>query len=492
MSSLTPLLNYINGEWCASQATEFLDVVNPATAAVLTQVPLSLKEDVDAAAIAAADAFISWRRTPPTQRVQYLFKLKFLLEEHLDDLACTITLECGKTLAESKGELQRAIENVEVACGIPMLMQGYNLEDVARGIDEMMIRQPVGVTAVIAPFNFPGMIPFWFLPYAIACGNTCIVKPSEKVPVTMQRIFKLLELTGLPLGVVNLVNGAKVVVDAILEHSTIRAISFVGSSPVAQYVYSKGAAHGKRMQCQGGAKNPIIVLPDADMEMTTRIAADSAFGCAGQRCLAASVAVTVGEARHSFTNAIAQAAQTRVVGYGLEEGVQMGPVITPQSQARIEQLIQQGVDEGATPLVDGRRVKISGYPEGNFIRPTILQNVNPKSELSRTEIFGPVLGLMHLETIEDAIALVNSSQWGNMACLFTNSGAAARQFRYEAEAGNIGINIGVAAPMAFFPFSGWKESFYGDLHGQGKQAVEFFTQTKVVVERWPKTWSRQF
>lgn len=492
MSSLNPLLNYINGEWCASQATEFLDVVNPATAVVLTQVPLSLREDVNAAAIAAADAFISWRRTPPTERVQYLFKLKFLLEEHLDDLACTITLECGKTRAESKGELQRAIENVEVACGIPMLMQGYNLEDVARGIDEMMIRQPVGVTAVIAPFNFPGMIPFWFLPYAIACGNTCIVKPSEKVPVTMQRVFKLLELTGLPKGVVNLVNGAKEVVDAILEHSTIRAISFVGSSPVAQYVYSKGAAHGKRMQCQGGAKNPIIVLPDADMEMTTRIAADSAFGCAGQRCLAASVAVTVGEARHSFTNAIAHAAQTRVVGYGLEEGVQMGPVITPQSQARIEQLIQQGVDEGATPLVDGRRVKISGYPQGNFIRPTILQNVSPISELSRTEIFGPVLGLMHLETIEDAIALVNSSQWGNMACLFTNSGAAARQFRYEAEAGNIGINIGVAAPMAFFPFSGWKESFYGDLHGQGKHAVEFFTQTKVVVERWPKTWSRQF
>jgi malonate-semialdehyde dehydrogenase (acetylating)/methylmalonate-semialdehyde dehydrogenase len=458
----------------------------------LTQVPLSLKGDVDAAAIAAADAFTSWRRTPPTERVQYLFKLKFLLEEHLDDLARTITLECGKTLAESKGELQRAIENVEVACGIPMLMQGYNLEDVARGIDEMMIRQPVGVIAVIAPFNFPGMIPFWFLPYAIACGNTCIVKPSEKVPLTLQKVFELLEKTGLPKGAVNLVNGAKEVVDAILEHPTIRAISFVGSSPVAQYVYSKGAAHGKRMQCQGGAKNPIIVLPDADMEMTTRIAADSAFGCAGQRCLAASVAVTVGEARHSFTNAIADAAQTRIVGYGLEEGVQMGPVITPQSQARIEQLIQQGADEGATVLVDGRRAKISGYEQGNFIRPTILQNVNPKSELSRTEIFGPVLGLMHLETIEDAIALVNSGQWGNMACLFTNSGAAARKFRYEAEAGNIGINIGVAAPMAFFPFSGWKESFFGDLHGQGKHAVEFFTQTKVVVERWPKNWSRQF
>jgi malonate-semialdehyde dehydrogenase (acetylating)/methylmalonate-semialdehyde dehydrogenase len=486
------LPNYINGKWCPSSATESLHVVNPATVDVLAQVPLSPQDDVDMAATAAAVAFSDWRRIPPPTRVQYLFKLKGLLDENLDELARTITLECGKTLKESKAELRRAIENVEVACGIPMLMQGYNLEDVARGIDEIMIRQPVGVIAIIAPFNFPGMIPFWFLPYAIACGNTCIVKPSEKVPLTMQKVFELLEATGLPKGVVNLVNGAKTVVDAILEHPQIRAISFVGSSPVAQYVYSKGAAHGKRVQCQGGAKNPLIVLPDADMEMTTRIAADSAFGCAGQRCLAASVAVTVGEARHSFTDAIASAAQTRVVGYGLDEGVEMGPVISRDSQTRIEGLIQQGADEGAKVLVDGRKVKISGYEQGNFIRPTILENVNPDSSLSQTEIFGPVLSLMHLDTIEDAIALVNGGQWGNMACLFTTSGAAARQFRYEAEAGNIGINIGVAAPMAFFPFSGWKNSFYGDLHGQGRQAVEFFTQTKVVVERWFKDWSRQF
>jgi malonate-semialdehyde dehydrogenase (acetylating) / methylmalonate-semialdehyde dehydrogenase len=492
VSFKNPLPNYINGEWSISQANEFLDVVNPATATVLTQVPLSPKSDVDAAAQAAANAFVNWRRVPPTDRVQYLFKLKFLLEDHIEELSRTITLECGKTFVESKAEWQRAIENVEVACGIPMLMQGYNLEDVARGIDEIMIRQPVGVTAIIAPFNFPGMIPFWFMPYAIACGNTCIIKPSERVPLTLHKVFELLEKTGLPKGVVNLVNGAKSVVDAILEHPTIRSISFVGSSPVAQYVYSKGAAHGKRVQCQGGAKNPIIVLPDADMEMTTRIAADSAFGCAGQRCLAASVAVTVGEARDMFTDAIADAAKTRVVGFGLDEGVQMGPVITPQSKTRIEGLIQQGADEGAKVLVDGRNPTVSGYEHGNFIRPTILQDVNPNSELARTEIFGPVLGLMHLETIEDAIAFVNSGQWGNMACLFTTSGAAARQFRYEAEAGNIGINIGVAAPMAFFPFSGWKESFYGDLHGQGKHAVEFFTQTKVVVERWPKNWSRQF
>lgn len=486
------LPNYINGQWCTSSATEYLNVINPATAEILIKVPLSPASEVNQAAQAAAEAFVSWRRTPPTERVQYLFKLKNLLEENLEDLARTITLECGKTLAESQGEMQRAIENVEVACGIPMMMQGTNLEDIARGIDEIMIRQPLGVAAVIAPFNFPGMIPFWFMPYALACGNTYIVKPSEKVPLTMQKIFQLLEKTGLPKGVVNLVNGAKEAVDAILDHPKIRAISFVGSTPVAKYIYSRAAANGKRVQCQGGAKNPLIVLPDADLEMTTRIAADSAFGCAGQRCLAASIAVTVGQMRDTFTEAIAETAKKRVVGNGLDQGVEMGPVITAQSKTRIEDLIQKGADEGARVLVDGREPNIVGYENGNFIRPTILQNVDPAGEIASTEIFGPVLSLIHLESIEEAIALINSGQYGNMACLFTTSGAAARKFRYEAEAGNIGINIGVAAPMAFFPFSGWKESFFGDLHGQSNHAVEFFTQTKVVVERWPKDWSRQF
>ncbi|KAF3885255.1 MULTISPECIES: CoA-acylating methylmalonate-semialdehyde dehydrogenase [Nostocales] len=492
MEKAIALPNYINNQWCTSNATEYLDVINPATAEVLARVPLSLASEVEQAVQAASEAFGNWRRTPPTERVQYLFKLKNLLEEHFEDLARTITLECGKTLAESKGEMRRAIENVEVACGIPMMMQGTNLEDIARGIDEMMIRQPLGVCAVIAPFNFPGMIPFWFLPYAIACGNTYIVKPSEKVPLTMQKVFQLLEKTGLPQGVVNLVNGAKEVVDAILDHPKIRAISFVGSTPVAKYIYSRGATNGKRVQCQGGAKNPLIVLPDADLEMTTRIAADSAFGCAGQRCLAASIAVTVGEARRSFTEAIAETAQKRAVGSGLDPGIEMGPVITAQSKARIEGLIQQGADEGATVLVDGRSPNIPSYERGYFVRPTILQNVDPSGDIARTEIFGPVLSLIHVETIEQAIALVNGGQYGNMACLFTSSGAAARKFRYEAEAGNIGINIGVAAPMAFFPFSGWKESFFGDLHGQSNHAVEFFTQTKVVVERWPSNWSRQF
>ncbi|MBP0020245.1 MAG: CoA-acylating methylmalonate-semialdehyde dehydrogenase [Cyanobacteria bacterium SBLK] len=486
------LPNYINGEWQPSNGTETLEIINPATLEILDRVPLSRREDVATAVQAAATAFKDWRKTPPLNRIQYLFKLKTLIEENLEELCRTITRECGKTLAESKGEWQRAIENIEVACGIPTLMQGYNLEDIARGIDEMMIRQPVGITAIIAPFNFPGMIPFWFLPYAIACGNTVIVKPSEKVPLTMQYIFELLHKTGLPKGVVNLINGAREAVDAILEHPQIRAVSFVGSSPIAKYVYGKAASHGKRVQCQGGAKNPIIILPDADRVLTTKIAADSAFGCAGQRCLAASLAVTVGEAKNWFVETIAETAETRIVGNGLEEGVQMGPVITAQSQERIAGLVEEAIAAGAKPLVDGRKAKISSYENGYFIRPTLLSEVDPVGTLAKTEVFGPVLGVIEMETIDEAIALVNRGQWGNMACLFTSSGAAARKFRYEAEAGNIGINIGVAAPMAFFPFSGWKESFFGDLHGQGKQAIEFFTQTKVVVERWFDDWTRQF
>jgi malonate-semialdehyde dehydrogenase (acetylating)/methylmalonate-semialdehyde dehydrogenase len=492
MSSTSKLLNFIDGQWRKSSAAEYLDVVNPATNDVLGKVPLSPAAEVNEAALAASEAYDQWRRTPAPDRIQHLFKLKNLLEENFEEIARTITLECGKTIGESRGEMRRAIENVEVACGIPMMMQGDMSEDIASGIDELMIRQPVGVCAVIAPFNFPGMIAFWFMPYALACGNTYIVKPSEKVPLTMHKIFKMLEQAGFPKGVVNLVNGSKEAVDAILDHPDIRAISFVGSTQVAKYIYSRGSANGKRVQAQGGAKNPIIVLPDADMEMTKQIAADSAFGCAGQRCLAASIAVTVGDARQPFTEVIAEAAATRVVGYGLDEGVQTGPVINQQSMHRIENLVQQGIDEGAKVVVDGRFPTIPGYEKGSFIRPTVLEDVDPLGTTAQIEIFGPVLGLIHVKSIDEAINFLNSGQYGNMACLFTSSGAAARKFRYEANVGNLGINVGVAAPMAFFPFSGWKDSFFGTLHGQGKHAVEFFTQTKVVVERWPKEWSRQF
>jgi malonate-semialdehyde dehydrogenase (acetylating)/methylmalonate-semialdehyde dehydrogenase len=490
--AMEKVLNYVNGEWRPSAAGEFVDVINPATQTLMGKTPLSPKSEVDAAAQAAAAALPGWRRTPAQERVQYLFKLKFLLEDHLDEIARTITMECGKTYEEAKAEMRRAIENVEVACGIPMMAKGEIAEDIAPGIDEIMLRQPVGVCATIAPFNFPGMIPFWYLPYALACGNTYVVKPSEKVPFTMQLIFKLIEQIGLPKGVINLVNGAKEAVDGILDHPAIRGITFVGSTATARYIYRRSAENGKRVQAQGGAKNPVFILPDADMETATKIVADSAFGCAGQRCLACSLAVTVGEARNTFIEMICEAAASRVVGYGLDAGVQMGPVINAQSKARIEQLIGAGVDSGAAVPVDGRGAIIKGYERGSFVRPTILLDIPPDSEAARAEIFGPVLGMMHVNDIDEAIALVNRGLYGNQASLFTSSGAAARKFRYEAEAGNIGINIGVAAPMAFFPFSGWKESFFGDLHGQGMDAVEFFTQKKVVVERWPKEWTRKF
>src|SRR5215471_3896854 len=488
----TKIPHYINGQWVESNAHEWSDVLNPATGEVLGRVPISDAAEVTLAIAAAAAAFPAWRRTPPEDRIQPLFKLKNLLEEHVDDISRLITQENGKTFTEAKAEMRRAIENVEVACGIPTMMQGYNLEDVARGIDEMMIRQPLGVTAAIVPFNFPGMIPFWFLPYAIATGNTFILKPSERVPLTMRYVFELLEKTGLPRGVVNLVNGAKPAVDALIDHPKVRAISFVGSTPVARYFYSRSPAQGKRCQCQGGAKNHFIVLPGADMPMATQLSSDSAFGCAGQRCLAVSVAVTVGEAQKTFRDSIALAAAKLKVGNGLEDGVQMGPVITPQSRERVESLIGLGERQGAKVLLDGRNPAISRYESGNFVKPTVLDGVPASSELTHTEIFGPVLGLVHADSIDEAIAFLAGSPFGNQASLFTSSGAAARQFRYEAPAGNIGINIGVAAPMAYFPFSGWKDSFFGVLHGQGRDAIEFYTDKKVVIERWAKEHSRKF
>ncbi|MCX6046995.1 MAG: CoA-acylating methylmalonate-semialdehyde dehydrogenase [Chloroflexi bacterium] len=483
MSQNGNLLNYVNGAWQKSSAGNYGKVLNPATAEVLSNVPLSPGSEVDVAVQAANKAFGEWRRMPVGDRIQFLFKFKNLLETNLDAIARTITNEAGKTYNESVGEMRRGIENVEVACGMPVLIQGINNEDIASGIDEHMFRQPLGVVAAITPFNFPGMIPLWFLPYAVATGNCFILKPSEKVPMTSQKLFELINEAGFPAGVLQLVNGGKETVDALLDHPSVRAISFVGSTPVAKYIYSRATANGKRAQCQGGAKNPVVIMPDADMDTTTRIMGDSAFGCAGQRCLAASVAITVGEAKNSFTEAMADVATSRKVGYGLDSGIQMGPVITNESKTRIENLINVGAQEGANVLVDGRNHTVGGYEDGYFIFPTILDNV---------KIFGPVLSLMHANTIDEAIALVNNRAYGNMACLFTSSGSAARKFRYEADAGNVGINIGVAAPMAYFPFSGWNDSFFGDLHAQSRHGVEFYTQTKVVVERWPQEWSRQF
>ena len=492
MATTPRLQDYINGDWRHSSASEYLQVINPATTEPLAQVPLGGAGEVGAAVEAASAAFPGWRSTPPEDRIQFLFKLKQSLEEHFDEIGRLITMENGKTLNESKAEVRRAIENVEVACGIPTLMQGYILEDVARGIDEMMVRQPLGVVAAICPFNFPVMVPFWFLPYAIACGNTFVLKPSERVPVAMQRLFELMDELGLPPGVLNMVNGGKAAVDALLDHPAIRAISFVGSTPIARYVYAHGSSNGKRVQAQGGAKNNVVVLPDAEMEMTAQIINDSAFGCAGQRCLAVSTAIAVGEARQAFTEAITDLAASINTNYGLEEGAQMGPVITRESKARIEGLIAKGAGEGARVVLDGRSAKISKYESGNFVKPTILDNVVPGSEISNTEIFGPVLSVTHAQTIEEAIQLIAQSPYGNAASIFTTSGAAARKFRYEASAGNIGINIGVAAPMAYFPFSGWKDSFFGVEHAQSRDGVEFYTEKKVIIERWPKDWSRKF
>jgi len=482
--------NFIGGKWLNSSGPAGIELYNPATGEFLGQTPTGSANDVDKAVQAAQAAFASWRATPAADRVQYLFKLKSLLEEHLEELASLITIENGKTLAESKGELRRGIENVEVACGIPVLMQGYSLEDVAPGIDEIMVRQPLGVAAIITPFNFPLMIPLWFLPYAIATGNTVVLKPSDRVPFSAARLVELIQETGLPDGVVNLVNGGKPAVDTLLDHPLVRAISFVGSTPVAKYVYSRGSASGKRVQCQGGAKNHVVVLPDADQETATKIIADSAFGCAGQRCLAVSVTVTVGEARDWFRESISTAAASLKVGNGLEPATQMGPVITPASRDRVISLIGQGANEGAHTIVDGR--SHANGNAGSFVGPTVLDGLPPTSPLMDTEIFGPVLSVVHADTVDEAIAMIDRSAYGNASSIFTSSGAAARKFRNAVSTGNVGINIGVPAPMAYFPFSGWKGSFFGVMHAQGRDAIEFFTDKKVIVERWPREWSRKF
>ncbi len=484
--------NYIGGQWTESKSSEWQDVVNPATGEVLASVPLNGGQDVADAAKAAQAAYLEWRVTPPGDRIQYLFKLKQALEDNFEELSRTLTMENGKTLSDARGELRRGIENVEVACGIPTMMQGTMLENIARGIDEMMIRQPVGVVAAITPFNFPAMIPLWYLPYAIACGNSMIIKPSERVPLTMQRLFELVDGIGLPPGVLSLVNGGKETVDALLDQPEIKGISFVGSTPVARYVYGRAAANGKRVQCQAGAKNHVVVMPDADIDMTSRMVTDAAFGCTGQRCLAVSVAVTVGDAHNQFRDAIVESARSLRVGNGLDEGVQMGPVITKQSQTRIEECIAQGISQGATALLDGREALIKGYEGGSFVNPTILDGLPSTSPLITTEIFGPVLTLNNAADLDQAIEIINSNPFGNASSIFTSSGAAARQFRNEVSTGNVGVNIGVAAPMAYFPFSGWKDSFLGVLHGQSWDAIDFYTDKKVVVERWPAEWSRRF
>ncbi|MCB9247566.1 MAG: CoA-acylating methylmalonate-semialdehyde dehydrogenase [Ignavibacteriales bacterium] len=482
----------MNGEWVESKSQIYLDVDDPGSGEIISQVPAGSKEDIEMAANASSNVYLEWRNTPAEKRIQYLFKMKTILENNADEIATICTRESGKTFAESRAEIVRAVENIEVACGIPTLMQGEFSEDISAGIDEYVIRQPLGVGACIAPFNFPIMITFWFMPYAIACGNTYIVKPSEKVPETMTRIFELLEELNLPKGVLNLVHGGKETVDAILTNPEIKAISFVGSSKIAKYVYSKGTENGKRVQAQGGAKNPVVIMPDADVDTTTNIISDSVYGCAGQRCLAASTVVLVGKAKEQFKEKLITAAKSKTTCYGLDKSSQMGAIITKESRDRIIKIINEAESKGANILLDGRNQDVENYKGGNYVLPTIIENAPIDSEANLTEIFGPVMNLKYVDSLDEAIEFINSSKYGNAACIFTSDGSAARKFRHDVIAGNIGVNIGIAAPMAFFPFSGWKESFFGDLHGQSKHAVEFYTQTKVVIERWYSEWTRKF
>ena len=479
------LRNYVGGEWITPQTAEYLDVTNPATGDLLGRVPLSNRADVEQAVAAAQAAFPAWRATPPLDRARYLFSVREQMEAQFEALARQVTLEHGKSLEDARGSVRRAIENVEVASGIPSLLMGYGLEDgAARGIDEDVVRQPLGVFAAICPFNFPLMVPFWFWPYAVACGNTFIIKPSEQVPTSMQLIFEMLDTAGFPPGVINLVNGARDTVNGLLDHPDVKGLSFVGSTPVAKYIYARGAERGKRVQAQGGAKNVLVVMPDAVLDSSVSNIINSAFGSAGQRCLAGSVLVTVGESHERVRDAVAQAAAALKVGNGLDDDVELGPVISRSAQERILGYIEQGEREGATLVLDGRRVEVTGGDDGCYVGPTIFDSVTPDMTIACDEIFGPVLSIMHVDTLDAAIAIIEQQRFGNAASIFTQDGAAAREFRYRVPTGNVGINVGVAAPMAYFPFSGAKESFFGTLHGQGRDAIDFFTDRKVVITRW--------
>jgi len=478
------LKNYIAGEWRDSKTTQYLDVLNPTTNRAIAQVPLSTAADVEDAIAAANDAFNEWRETPPTMRVQYLFRLKELMEAHFEDVARTIVTENGKTLDEARGETRRTIENIEVATGVTSLMMGRNLEDVARGIDEEVVRQPMGAFAVIAPYNFPAMVPWWFAPYAMATGNTYIVKPSEQAPLTQSAIFGLVHDLDLPPGVMNLVHGGREVVDVLTKSPGIVGISSVTSTPVAKAIYTAATGSGKRAQCQAGAKNFIVVMPDADIEKAIPGLLASCYGCAGQRCLAGAVLVPVGEAYEPLRDRFVKAAAKIKVGDPLDESAQMGPVISKQHQQRVLRHIEQGVKDGAKLLLDGRQVTVPGCEEGYFVGPTVLDGVTPEMAIARDEIFGPVIGILRVGSLDEAIEVIDANPYGNASSIFTASGGAAREFKYRVKCGNIGVNVGVAAPMAFFPFGGRKDSFFGDLHGQGQDAIDFLTEKKVVITRW--------
>ena len=475
-------IRYAESVTATETSVDLHPVINPATGREIGRIQWASTAEVDRAVRAAQAAFPAWRETPVVDRVQPLYRFKALLEKNAEEIAGILTSENGKTIEDARVEVRRAIQMVEVACGMPSLMMGDSLNDVSRGIDSRTVREPLGVCVGITPFNFPAMVPMWMIPFALAAGNTFVLKPSEKVPLTAIRCGDLLREAGVPEGVFQIVHGAKETVDALLHHPLVKAVSFVGSTPIAKYIYSTAAANGKRVQALGGAKNHLVVMPDADMPKTVEAIIGSAFGAAGERCLAGSVLVPVGAAAEPLLQLLVEKTNEITVGDGAREGTGMGPVVTGDAKGRILRYIEKGLEEGAAILCDGRQRAREG--DGFFVGPTIFDRVNPTMKIARDEIFGPVLSVIRAETFDDAITLINNSEFGNTTSIFTQSGKIAREFQSRVEVGMIGVNIGVAAPMAFFPFAGWKNSFFGDLHAHGKDAVYFYTEQKVLMTRW--------
>lgn len=477
--------NYIDGRAVPALSADTTPVFNPSRGEVIAEAPACKGEDVQRAVDAARAALPGWTDTPPAERARFLFRYKQLLEDSFESLARMVTREHGKTIEESRGDVRRGIEVVELACGIPTLLMGQFLDNVAKGIDGHVMRQPVGICAGITPFNFPAMVPMWMYPIAIACGNPFILKPSPKVPLTAMRLAELATEAGLPSGVLNVVHGGKEVVDALLRHPDVAAISFVGSTKVAKYIYETATAHGKRAQAAGGAKNFMIVMPDAELDSATGAIMGAAFGCSGQRCMAGSVAVAVEKAGDPLLSRLTEAATVLKVGpTDQDDSVAMGPVIDAASRERVLHYLDVGTKEGAHLAADGRKLTNSQNSRGFFVGPSIFDRVQPGMQIARDEIFGPVLSMMRAATLDEAIAYANRSPYGNGAVIFTSDGGTARKFSREIQCGMVGINVGVPAPMAIFPFSGWNQSFFGDLHIQGLEGIQFYTRSKVVLSRW--------
>lgn len=474
----------IHGVWINASGKS-IPVINPSSAETITEINLANASDVNQAVSSAKKAYAEWSETPVTQRAQYMFKYKQLLEEHFDDTARILTREHGKTIAEAKGELRRGVEVVDLACGMPMLMKGETLANTGGSVDYESHRFPLGVCVGITPFNFPAMIPLWMYPLAVMCGNSFILKPSEQTPLTAARLVELFQDAGFPPGVLNLLHGDKESVDLLLEHPDVKAVSFVGSTPVAKAIYQKGTANGKRVQAAGGAKNHLVLLPDAPVEAAVGIITGASFGCAGERCMATASVLATPEAADKFMNPLKEATAAFKVGpTDRDESVTMGPLISKPHQERVLSYIEKGANEGATILQDGRNIKVDDCPNGFFVGPTILDNVKPEHTCANDEIFGPVLSVIRTPNLDDAIEQINKNPYGNAAVILTGSGRAGREFRHRVNCGMVGINVGVPAPMALFPFTGWNDSFFGDLHIQGTEGIEFYTHRKVCISRW--------